>query len=278
MAGLRASPRPARVRRRGTAVPARARRRSLRTPEEISEAAAAAGLGGWHELARFCGGVPGRARRRNAVDFAGAAAAGGARPPRTASRCSTTCSSTTTRTRRWRPRRSCAGSAAPDLVVAGDPDAHVFSFQGTTRRAARPVRTEAFPGAERIRARAPAIDPSAEPAVDGVDRAAHLRGARRDRPRAASAPRGGRRRLERPGRRGPAPGRARRRPAARARRRAGARASSPSAACRWDRAGHAPVRARAPVARRRRAGARASSSNRCSPPTWSGCRRRRRAA
>ena len=43
------------------------------------------------------------------------------------------------------------GLAAPDLVVAADPDAHVFSFQGTTRLPLDRFATEAFPGAERIR-------------------------------------------------------------------------------------------------------------------------------
>ena len=38
-----------------------------------------------------------------------------------------------------------AAGLAPDLVVAGDPDAHVFSFQGTQRRAARAVPTSTFP-------------------------------------------------------------------------------------------------------------------------------------
>ena len=32
------------------------------------------------------------------------------------------------------------GLRVPDLVVAANPDAHVFSFQGTSRTAARPLR------------------------------------------------------------------------------------------------------------------------------------------
>ena len=144
LARVRAAAGPARVRRRGAPVPARARRRRCARPRRSTAAAERRGLTGWHELARFLGEYQAVIDDLNVVDFA-ALLQRAARWPATASRCSTTCSSTTTRTPRSRPRRSCAGLRAPDLVVAADPDAHVFSFQGMSRRAARSVHRARSP-------------------------------------------------------------------------------------------------------------------------------------
>ena len=122
---------------------------SLRTPEELSEAAAAAGLGGWGELARFAAEYLGVLDAANQVDFAGllqrAALAAPDGPPLFDHILVDDYQDTT-----LAAEAVLRGLAAPDLVVAADPDAHVFSFQGTTRQPLDRFATEAFPGAERI--------------------------------------------------------------------------------------------------------------------------------
>ncbi len=123
---------------------------SLRTPEELSEAAAAAGLGGWEELARFAAEYLGVLDAANQVDFAGllqrAALAATEGPPLFDHILVDDYQDTT-----LAAEAILRGLAAPDLVVAADPDAHVFSFQGTTRLPLDRFATEAFPGTERIR-------------------------------------------------------------------------------------------------------------------------------
>ena len=224
-------------------------------------AAAERGLTGWDELARFLGeyqAVMDDLERRRLRD---AAAAGGAVAGQTASRSSTTCWSTTTRTRRSRPKRSWPGCAPPgSLVVAADPDAHVFSFQGTSRRAARPVRRD-VPG-RRDASSSPTTHRAPVPPTSTAWIAPHTqRGARRDRARAPPAARRRRRPVVRSRGRRPAAGRTRRVAAARARRRAGAAGGPRARAVAHGRAGDVPVRAGAPLAGRRRAATRASSSS-----------------
>src|SRR5213592_4142987 len=123
---------------------------SLRTPEELSSAAAAAGLGGWEELARFAAEFLGVLDAANQVDFAGllqrAALAATEGPPLFDHILVDDYQDTT-----LAAEAILRGLAAPDLIVAADPDAHVFSFQGTTRLPLDRFATEAFPGAERIR-------------------------------------------------------------------------------------------------------------------------------
>src|SRR5213592_2996260 len=124
---------------------------SLRTPEELSDAAAAAGLGGWEELARFAAEYLGVLDAANQVDFAGllqraALAAAEEGPPLFDHILVDDYQDTT-----LAAEAILRGLVAPDLVVAADQDAHVFSFQGTTRLPLDRFATEAFPGAERIR-------------------------------------------------------------------------------------------------------------------------------
>ena len=147
VAGLRSAARHARVRRRGAQFLSRAQE-ALLTPDQIVEAADRRGLTGWRELARFLGEYQEVLDSLNLADFATLLQrAAGAAPEGEPS--SITCSSTTTRTRRSPPRPSCSGSGAPDLVVAADPGAHVFSFQGTT---GVPLdrSTEVFTGAAHV--------------------------------------------------------------------------------------------------------------------------------
>src|SRR2546422_529237 len=123
---------------------------SLRTPEELSEAAAAAGLGGWEELARFAAEYLGVLDVANQVDFAGllqrAALAANQGPPLFDHILVDDYQDTT-----LAAEAILRGLAAPDLVVTADPDAHVFSFQGTTRLPLDRFASRAFPGAQQIR-------------------------------------------------------------------------------------------------------------------------------
>ena len=160
------------------------------------------------------------------------------------------------------------------LVVAGNPDAHVFSFQGTTDVPLRRFE-ERFTGARRI-------ELETDHRSDGVTarglvRPAHVRGARRRRPRAPTPARGGGRPVARPrGDRAPperAPGRA---PAG-ARRRAGAPARPRERPRARGRAGDGAVRARAPLVGERPSDATRWWS-RCWSPSSAGSRRRRRGA
>ena len=121
---------------------------SLRTPEELSDAAAAAGLGGWEELARFAAEYLGVLDAANQVDFAGllqrAALAAAEGPPLFDHILVDDYQDTT-----LAAEAILRGLAAPDLVVAADQDAHVFSFRGRRAfrsTASRPRRSRAQSG------------------------------------------------------------------------------------------------------------------------------------
>ncbi len=122
----------------------------LRTPDDIRAAAAGRGLTGWHELARFLGEYQEVLDDLNAVDFAAllqrAAAALEADPgPPSIDHLLVDDYQDTT----LAAEALLTGLAAPDVVIAGDPDAHIFSFQGTT---SVPLQrfAERFPGAETV--------------------------------------------------------------------------------------------------------------------------------
>jgi superfamily I DNA/RNA helicase/RecB family exonuclease len=105
----------------------------LRTPEDIGAAADARGLTGWHELARFLGEYQQVLDDLNAVDFAGliqraGVAAQGAPGPMFDHVLVDDYQDTTLAF-----EALLLALNAPDVTVAGDPEAHVFSFQGTTR-------------------------------------------------------------------------------------------------------------------------------------------------
>src|SRR5205823_658709 len=117
---------------------------SLRTPEELSEAAAAAGLGGWEELARFAAEYLGVLDVANQVDFAGllqrAALAANQGPPLFDHILVDDYQDTT-----LAAEAILRGLAAPDLVVAADPGGPVLSFPGTTRLPADRFPSRAVP-------------------------------------------------------------------------------------------------------------------------------------
>jgi superfamily I DNA/RNA helicase/RecB family exonuclease len=105
---------------------------SLLTPERIEEAAEARALTGWGELARFYREYQQVLDDLNVVDFAmliqraGTAAQSDERPLLDHLLVDDAQDST------FAAEALIENIHAPDLVVAGDPDAHVFSFQGTT--------------------------------------------------------------------------------------------------------------------------------------------------
>ena len=143
---------------------------------------------------------------------------------------------------------------------SGDPDAHVFSFQGTTDV---PIRrfTERFPGAKHAELRTP-HRAEAPVTIEAWTAPPHLGGARRDRARASPAPYRGGRGVERArGGRSPA-GRARRIAAARAGRRRRTAHASRKRHGPHRRAGDVPLRARTAVAVGRWEGTRATRSSR----------------
>jgi superfamily I DNA/RNA helicase/RecB family exonuclease len=105
---------------------------ALLTPEHIMDAADRRGLTGWHELARFLGEYQEVLDALNLADFAsllqraaGEAAEG--EPPFDHVLVDEYHDTTLA------AEAILLGLRAPDLVVAADPDAHVFSFQGTSR-------------------------------------------------------------------------------------------------------------------------------------------------
>ncbi len=104
---------------------------ALLTPDTIEERAATAGLTGWMELARFYREYQDVIDGRNVVDFAAllqrAAKVAGDGEPLLDHLLVDDYQDTT-----FAAEAIIAGLAAPDLVAAGDPQAHVFSFQGTT--------------------------------------------------------------------------------------------------------------------------------------------------
>ncbi len=137
----------------------------LRTPEQIEEAAGGRGLTGWQELARFLREYQEVLDDLNAVDFAAliqrAAAALAADPTPVVDHVLVDDYQDTTLAAESLLR----GLGADDVVVAANPEAHVFSFQGTTRVPLERFATEAFPGAAEVTlttAHRPAIAPVVE--------------------------------------------------------------------------------------------------------------------
>jgi superfamily I DNA/RNA helicase/RecB family exonuclease len=104
---------------------------TLLTPDEIEERAEKAGLTGWRELARFYREYQDVIDGRNVVDFAAlmqrAAQVAGDGEPLLDHLLVDDYQDTT-----FAAEAMVEGLASRDLVVAGDPEAHVFSFQGTT--------------------------------------------------------------------------------------------------------------------------------------------------
>jgi superfamily I DNA/RNA helicase/RecB family exonuclease len=104
---------------------------SLLAPEELEDRAAERGLTGWLELARFLREYQDVLAARGQVDFAGslqqAALVAGKGEPLFDHVLVDDYQDATLAT-----EEMLLGLAARDLVVAGDPEAHVFSFQGTT--------------------------------------------------------------------------------------------------------------------------------------------------
>ena len=121
---------------------------ALLTPDDILERAEKAGLGGWKELARFYREYQDVIDGRNVVDFAAllqraAQVATDGEPLLDHLLVDDYQDSTLA------AEAIVAGLAPADLIVAGDADAHVFSFQGATDI---PIRrfAERFGGAETI--------------------------------------------------------------------------------------------------------------------------------
>lgn len=104
---------------------------SLLSPEDIEERAERAGLTGWRELARFYREYEDVIDARNVVDFAAllqrAARVAGDGEPVLHHLLVDDYQDTT-----LAAEAILEGLGSPDLVVAGDPGAHIFSFQGTT--------------------------------------------------------------------------------------------------------------------------------------------------
>ena len=121
---------------------------ALWTPERLDEAAVSRGLGGWQELARFAREYHDALEVVNYVDYAGlvaraAAVASGGEPPFDHVMVDDYHDTT------FAGEALLRGLGAGSLVVAGDPDAHVFSFQGSTRVPFDRF-IETFPGAQVI--------------------------------------------------------------------------------------------------------------------------------
>jgi superfamily I DNA/RNA helicase/RecB family exonuclease len=123
---------------------------SLVTPEDIVDAAERRGLTGWPELARFLRNYQAVIDGLNIADFAAllqraahAVAAGAGEPLFEHLLVDDYHDSTIA------AEAIIRGLGARDLVVAANPDAHVFSFQGTTRIPLDRF-AEAFPGSETV--------------------------------------------------------------------------------------------------------------------------------
>lgn len=121
---------------------------SLLGPDEVEERAEKAGLTGWRELARFYREYQDVIDRQGVVDFAAllqrAAQVAGDGGPLLDHVLVDDYQDTT-----LAGEAIVRGLAPADLVVAGDPEAHVFSFQGATDV---PIRrfAERFPGSEHV--------------------------------------------------------------------------------------------------------------------------------
>jgi superfamily I DNA/RNA helicase/RecB family exonuclease len=121
---------------------------ALLTPDQIAEAAGRRGLTGWHELARFLGEYQEVLDALNLADFASllqraATEAPEGEPPFDHVLVDDYHDTTIAAEAILR------GLRAPDLVLAANADAHVFSFQGTSRV---PLDRfdEDFPGSGRV--------------------------------------------------------------------------------------------------------------------------------
>ncbi|MGZ5295098.1 MAG: ATP-dependent helicase [Actinomycetota bacterium] len=105
---------------------------AMRSPEAIAEAADRRGLTGWHELARFLGEYQAVLDDLNVVDFAAllqrAASVAGDGEPLFDHVLVDDFQDTS-----LAAEAILRGLGAPDLVVAADPGAHIFSFQGMSR-------------------------------------------------------------------------------------------------------------------------------------------------
>jgi superfamily I DNA/RNA helicase/RecB family exonuclease len=133
---------------------------ALLSPEEIEERAKAAGLGGWRELAGFYRRYQEVLDAEETVDFAGllaqaAAVAGQGEPPFDHVLVDDYQEGTDAL------ERLLADLSPQSLVVAGDPEGHVFSFQGTTDRPLRRF-TERFSGAQEVALRTAHRSPQPE--------------------------------------------------------------------------------------------------------------------
>jgi len=121
---------------------------SLLGPEDIEDRAQRAGLTGWMELARFYREYLDVIDARNVVDFGAllqrAALVAGDGEPLLQHLLADDYQDTT-----LAAEAILQGLGSPDLVVAGDPGAHVFSFQGSTDV---PILrfTDRFPGAAHV--------------------------------------------------------------------------------------------------------------------------------
>jgi superfamily I DNA/RNA helicase/RecB family exonuclease len=121
----------------------------MRTPEDLAEAAAGAGLTGWQELARFAREYLDALDAANSVDFAGLlqrAAVAASQGTGLFDHVLVDDYQDTT----FAAEAILRGLAPPDLVVAADPAAHVFSFQGTTRGPLDRFATDTFPEAAHL--------------------------------------------------------------------------------------------------------------------------------
>jgi superfamily I DNA/RNA helicase/RecB family exonuclease len=122
---------------------------ALRRPEDLAGAAAERGLSGWDELARFLGEYQSVMDDLGVVDFAmllqRAAAVAGEGPSLVDHLLVDDYQDST-----FAAEAIVAGLAPPgSLVVAADPNAHVFSFQGTSRVPLDRF-AQTFPGAETL--------------------------------------------------------------------------------------------------------------------------------
>jgi len=118
------------------------------TPDALAEAAAAAGLTGWQELTRFAGEYLDALDLAGQIDFAGmvqqaAVVAGEGDPPFDHVLVDDYQDTTLA------AEALLLGLGSPDLTVAADPQAHVFSFQGTTHIPMDRF-TETFAGADTV--------------------------------------------------------------------------------------------------------------------------------
>ena len=203
---------------------------SLLSPKELAEAADRAGLTGWNELARFAQEYLDGLAMVNQVDYAGLVQMGAAvvgDGPALFDHVLVDDYQDTTLAQ----ESLLHGLATTSTVVAADPGAHVFSFQGTSAVPLERFADDDVPGrrADRAHARPPG---ARRARAARVGQRAQLRGARGDRARAPPGPRRGRRRVGRPRGGHAAPGRAPRRTCCARSTTRGSRARSRSAGAR----------------------------------------------